>query len=1114
MSAFRLRELACAVAAVLAGLHGGACATVIIHDDLTGASSKFPWKALNGACLTAGDNTGTIPACVGLPYYGSAVHVGGISGRLPDPPGAGALRLTNGDFSEKRSHTAGLSGINSVYQTGAVISKFTFPSHEGLRVNFTSVTYGGNNLDGHGADGIGFFLVDGSRPISIGATGGSLGYSCKNLLIAFDPTTGSFDAVPGNPRDIPTVYNGIDGGYIGLGIDEYGNFANPADNTSTGLGFAPGRISLRGAGDTRWARLNSDHPGLYPASLGIHKQAEAVRKTCTTGTLWDYGAATPVDTGRPWPLNYRHFASTDLPAGITIENQQGVDRPLRGRALPMRHSLELSQDGYLSFSYSLNGGLSQPVVVNRRISESNGPVPEWFRFGFSGSTGGGSNVHEITCFKAEPLSTASTSAGANVQPSARVHAGSQVYLAFNHPTNWWGQLKAHPLLEDTATGDLSIGAAAAWDAHCTLTGGACAALGGRDVSAQAPAARSILTWNATAGIPLQWASLTPAQRAALTSGEASATAERLEYLRGERSREVARGGGLRTRTGVLGDMLDASPTWVGAPASPYEGPWADKLTGASMEENRGESYAAFKARLANRQHLVYAGANDGLMHAFRAGGPGASNANDGTEALAYMPGAVLAAIHSTNPIFDFSNPRFAHNLYVDATPGVGDLHYRSGWHTWLVAGLGPARNDGGPVGDRVTAVGGAIYALDITDPAAFGEAGAASIVVGEWTSATIACLNVAGCGDNLGAVTGAPAIRRLHNGQWAALFGNGSNSVRGTAGLFIMLVDPASGRVSFRYLDTGVGASAGGARNGIANVTPVDLDGDHVTDHVYAGDAHGNLWRFDLTAADADRWSASPSPVFRTEGQPISGRVVVASVPGAGGLPRVVVAFGTGEKLPQSLTGAVQYASGVQSLYGVWDADFEGWNAKTPTGPRYASLPSPPTVRTSQLLTQSASSEAAAAGGLSYRTATQAPLCWSGSPACPGEAGRMGWTLALPGTREQVIHNAVLAYGMFIVNTTIPETRDDLSCNSSAPGGYTMALSMESGGSAKLPFFPDAGVPNVAGLRLDATGSPSVVTTRTKPFLVQQTVSGKGAVTRINPAPSGAGGRLNWIQVR
>ena len=64
-----------------------------------------------------------------------------------------------------------------------------------------------------------------------------------------------------------TPYNGLNGGYLGLGIDEYGNFLNgtvntlgetgttaSGDNTATGGGYQPGRIGLRGAGPSPGAR--------------------------------------------------------------------------------------------------------------------------------------------------------------------------------------------------------------------------------------------------------------------------------------------------------------------------------------------------------------------------------------------------------------------------------------------------------------------------------------------------------------------------------------------------------------------------------------------------------------------------------------------------------------------------------------------------------------------------------------------------------------------------------------------------------------------------------------------------------------------------------------------
>ncbi|WP_055324385.1 PilC/PilY family type IV pilus protein, partial [Ralstonia solanacearum] len=83
--------------------------------------------------------------------------------------------------------------------------------------------------------------------------------------------------------------------------------------------------------------------------------------------------------------------------------------------------------------------------------------------------------------------------------------------------------------------------------------------------------------------------------------------------------------------------------------------------------------------------------------------------NDGVETLAYVPGAVLSMIHSTTSKVDFSSPSYSHNLYVDATPGTGDLYYNGAWHTWLVGGLGGGGNASGTIADSTTSTGGTLY---------------------------------------------------------------------------------------------------------------------------------------------------------------------------------------------------------------------------------------------------------------------------------------------------------------------------------------------------------------------------------------------------------------------
>ncbi|MHB8814983.1 MAG: hypothetical protein ACYDAE_17160, partial [Steroidobacteraceae bacterium] len=100
-----------------------------------GTATSFTWTPYLGACLTAGDGTGSIPGCVGLSYYTSnQAWVGGYSGTLPDAAlaGQGALRLTNGCW--------GVTGCSSnsfndgFYQAGAIISNFVYPTNQGIQI--------------------------------------------------------------------------------------------------------------------------------------------------------------------------------------------------------------------------------------------------------------------------------------------------------------------------------------------------------------------------------------------------------------------------------------------------------------------------------------------------------------------------------------------------------------------------------------------------------------------------------------------------------------------------------------------------------------------------------------------------------------------------------------------------------------------------------------------------------------------------------------------------------------------------------------------------------------------------------------------------------------------
>jgi type IV pilus assembly protein PilY1 len=414
--------------------------------------------------------------------------------------------------------------------------------------------------------------------------------------------------------------------------------------------------------------------------------------------------------------------------------------------------------------------------------------------------------------------------------------------------------------------------------------------------------------------------------------------------------------------------------------------------------------------------------------------------------------------------------------------------------------------------------GAAIYALDVTNPS-YVEGSASSIVIGEWNPSTISC--AVACGTNLGNTFGTPQIRRLHNGNWGVIFGNGIGSQSGDAGIYVMSIDSGTGAATFYYLST----NTAGTANGITYVTPADLDGDHITDYVYAGDLKGNVWRFDLTSSNPTNWVAATAPLFTTQsGQPITSQLLVISSV-LSGAPRLLIEFGTGQRTQLTNMAPVQYVTGTQSLYGVWDWNLSNWNALAPAA-AYQSLPAtnvatgltaPYTLTVSNLTAQTLTPN----GATGAVDGTNVAICWQGTSTCGSGNTEFGWYANLPSTNEQIIFNPVFYQGAFLVNSTVPANNLPTSCSNTQDTGYTYALAVGNGGvfTNTFPTYTQNGVLITdsleAGVQTNATGSVYIVTTAERTTnIVYQTISGTPGAQQINIPPNSKSKRLTWIERR
>lgn len=477
-----------------------------------------------------------------------------------------------------------------------------------------------------------------------------------------------------------------------------------------------------------------------------------------------------------------------------------------------------------------------------------------------------------------------------------------------------------------------------------------------------------------------WANLNTDQQLSLnkTSGGTTDTygSRRVDYLRGDRSLEAPGAApSLRPRSHILGDIVNSSPVVVDGPNSPIA------LMNATVGDN---SYTTFRTINAARERRIYVGANDGMLHAFN---------DQGQEVYAFVPSAVIGNL---TRLTERSYNGGGHQSYVDNTPVVGDVYFNGAWRTVLIGTL-----RGG---------GRGIFALDITNPNA-------PVLLWEKSDAD------AGYRD-LGFTYAQPVVTRLHTGGWGVVVSNGYNSAQDSAVLYVMNVADGSLIKALPATDNVA------TPNGLSSPFVADVDGDLIADYAYAGDLHGNLWRFDLigtsltatAAADNFRVAFGGRPLYTAQAssvapgttnlvQPITASpAVVAHPSGTGHL----VLFGTGKYLEAN--DALANISKAMTLYGIWDRQTDGSAASSTPVLTIASLQQQ-TLGTDQRISYTSS-----AGSSVSSTANTISTTSVSYDANTATNGKQGWYLNLPLNGELVINKPQLFSGTLLMSSLIPST--------------------------------------------------------------------------------------------
>ena len=428
-----------------------------------------------------------------------------------------------------------------------------------------------------------------------------------------------------------------------------------------------------------------------------------------------------------------------------------------------------------------------------------------------------------------------------VLPSTSTTGSSKAYLAAfkSDPSRpfWQGYLKAYQrdsqgLVPVDGSG-VPLTSAMVWEA-------------GQALSAIPAANRTIYTEVSGSITPFTKtnSAITPALLGVSTSLQHD---QIIDFIRGiDVNDENENGNTTEDRAWKLGDIFHATPVLVTPPI-------------LALNDS---SYQAFKTANSSRTKVLIAGANDGMLHAFKE--------SDGAELWGFIPSDLLEDLQGLTATSG------EHQFFVDGSPIAADVKISGTWKTIVVFGL----RRGGKT----------YHALDITDTTN-------PRYLWSFTDT------------KLGETWSEPAIGKVKIGgadKFVAFVGGGYDTPQNNAlGKAFFVIDLATGAKLWEYYNDGTSDDRQYMYFSIpANPTAVDLNSDGYIDRVYIGDVGGQIWKFDVSAGATSSWAgkrlfaAPPTPTTPPPGgeyyppQAVYGTPALALAPDL----KLWVYFGTGDR--------------------------------------------------------------------------------------------------------------------------------------------------------------------------------------------------------------------------
>lgn len=576
------------------------------------------------------------------------------------------------------------------------------------------------------------------------------------------------------------------------------------------------------------------------------------------------------------------------------------------------------------------------------------------------------------------------------------------------------------------------------------------------------------------------------------------------------------------RPWLLGDIFHSNPLVVGRPRSFI---------------NEG-SYRNFAATFATRDNVVYAGANDGFLHAFHAGAwqptatPPGYDRGTGEELFGFMPWPVRANTRYL-PIDTGARDYYG----VDGSPSAADV--------WFYASATQTTKDPSGSEWRTVVAGGlrqggrAYYALDVTDP----SAAAYPTYLWEFPAENASAAER----DAIGETWGQPIITKVQvdiGGQpyerWVAIVSGGYHPTsdpndalnydpNATAGRGIYILDIETGAVlgEKKFVPTETDGREEMLYAMAATPSVFDTDHDGFADVIYVGDLGGNVWKWVIkweasgnhladavnSAADVSqpttkfrRWFAAQATASSSLGVTVGATTYYKSIffspSGAFALNRFWLAFGTGERalLSRQHDGTTDAEN--NRFYSVKDED--------PLDRRSTPIPM---LTEEDLLDQSTDATCpnlSAESGFFFRVAddekfvTDTDIFGYWVITSTFSASGSSDPCSAGGDASLYVFKVYCGEGFYYDSSTYSEGSGSL------PGGGPGA-----GGGGTDPSLPDYGDPASRRLELDA-GMPTDPRVTVSPDGTRVVVTQQdGEIENVEGPPGGGGapGQLYWREV-